>query len=312
MFTIFVDRRKFLHLLFKISQMKKIFYLAILSLIAVACNSQSKSSDSDKKTLTVTIDPQRFFLEQIVGEDFNINVLVPSGTSPETYEPAPSVMLDMNKSDMYFKVGELGFEKAWSARLAENNPNVTIVDCSANIELLKNDDEHAHEGHSHGAMDPHVWSSPVAAKIFAKNMLDAVVSAYPESAETYQANFDKLMQRINATDSTIKASLVNSPTKAFIIYHPALGYFAEEYGLHQHSIEFEGKNPSPAQMKELVDLAREENINTILVQKGFDMKNAEVVASEINAEIFEIDPLTYDWDKELIRIAQILSRKSDE
>lgn len=294
--------------------MKKIIYFVLFVFLVAACNSPQKSDNADKKTLTVTIDPQRFFLDKIVEDDFNINVLVPPGTSPETYEPAPSVMLEMSKSDIYFKVGELGFEKAWSARLAENNPQVTIVDCSANIELMAGHDHHDHNGqaHSHGAMDPHVWSSPGAALTFTKNMLDALVTAYPENEESYRENFAELTQLINSTDSIIKAELANSSTKAFIIYHPALGYFADEYGLHQHSIEFEGKSPSPSQIKNLVDLARKEKINTIFVQKGFDVKNAEVVASEIGAKVFEIDPLAYNWDEELIRIAKILSRSSDE
>lgn len=296
--------------------MKKIIYLAILSLFIISCNPASKSKDPETKILTVTIDPQRFFLDQIIDGDFTVNVLVPPGTSPETYEPAPSVMLEMNKSDMYFRVGELGFEKAWSARLAENNPHVTIVDCSASIELIDGHDHSGHDhgdhGHTHGAMDPHVWSAPGAARVFTKNMLDALVAAYPEKSDVFRTNFDALTERINAADSTIKATLATAPTEAFIIYHPALGYFAEEYGLHQHSIEFEGKSPSPAQMRSLVDVARKEDINTIFVQKGFDMKNAEVVASEIGAKVFEIDPLAYDWDKELIRIAQILARTADE
>lgn len=82
--------------------------------------------------------------------------------------------------------------------------------------------------------------------------------------------------------------------------------------MHQHSIEFEGKNPSPAQIKELVDIAKAERINTVFVQKGFDMKNAEVVAKEIGADVFEINPLAYEWDVELLRIAEILSRDADE
>lgn len=292
--------------------MKKLFFVSLLFLSVLACNSSQKNSNPDKKTLTVTIEPQRFFLERIVSNDYQINVLVPPGTSPETYEPAPSVMLEMNKSDIYFMVGDLGFENAWSERLAENNPQITVVNCSENINRLptmKHEDAHAHK---HGDIDPHIWTSPNAARVLAKNMLDALITAYPENAEVFLNNFNELSQLINETDSVIEATFANSPTRAFIIYHPALGYFAQEYGLHQHSIESEGKSPSPAQIKALVDLSRQENITTIFVQKGFDVKNAEVVATEIGAEVFEINPLAPDWDKELIRIAQILARPSNE
>lgn len=299
--------------------MYKYLSILFLSLLLLACNMASKSKKAaEKRVVTVTIEPQRFFLDQIVGDAFTINTLVPPGTSPETYEPSPAVMIDLGKSDLYFKVGELGFEKVWSERLVQNNPNVTIVDCSAGIELMEGEEhghgiDHADEhGHGHGAADPHVWSSPQAARIFTKNMVDALVKADPDNEPLYRSGYVKLTDRINAADSTIRLLLQDAPSRAFIIYHPALGYFAREYGLHQHSMEFEGKKPSPSQIRELVDLARREKINTVFIQRGFDAKNAEVIAKEIGAEVFEVDPMTYEWDKELIRIASILSRQKDE
>ena len=291
--------------------MQRYIILLFIPLAFTGCNSGSKSGDrKQKEVLTVTIEPQRFFLDQIVGDKFSVNTLVPAGTSPETYEPAPSVMIDMAKSHLYFKVGNLGFEKAWSKRLAENNPDVEIVDCSVGIELMDGHDHgHSgdHEGHDHGAMDPHVWSSPKAVKIFSRNMFEAVVAADPANESFYSSNYDAFIVKIDSIDNLVKDILEDAPTRSFIIYHPALGYFAHDYGLHQYSIEFEGKNPSPSQVKGLVDLARAENIKTVFVQKGFDQKNAQVIAEEIGAEIFEIDPLSYNWGDELIRIASIIA-----
>lgn len=299
--------------------MQRYLFILFLSLLITACNTASKSKEAGvKRVVTVTIEPQRFFLDQIAGDAFTINTLVPPGTSPETYEPSPAVMIDLGKSDLYFRVGELGFEKVWSERLAQNNPNVTIVDCSAGIELMEGEEhghgtEHAGEHcHAHGAADPHVWSSPQAARIFAKNMVEALVREDPDNEPLYRSGYAKLADRINAADSTIRHLLQDAPSRAFIIYHPALGYFARDYGLQQYSMEFEGKNPSPSQIRELVDLARREKINTVLIQRGFDVKNAEVIAKEIGAEVFEVDPMTYEWDKELVRIATVLSRQGDE
>lgn len=289
----------------------------IITLLLAACHSASDKKDgAEKKVLTVTIEPQRFFLESIAGDQFSVNTLVPPGANHETYEPPPSVMVDLGKSDIYFKVGDLGFENAWTVRLAKNNPDLIIVDCSEGIERIEGDchhdhsSDHAHD-HSH-AGDPHVWTSPGVVKIFSRNMLDALIENDPENAGFYQANFEKLTGKVNATDSIIRSVLGQTPVKGFIIYHPALGYFADEYGLTQYSIEFEGKNPSPSQMRNLVDTARKERINTIFVQQGFDMKNAEVIAKEIGAEVYEINPLAYEWDQELIRMATLLARGSNE
>jgi len=295
--------------------MQKYLFLFSFALLAFACGTgSSKGSREGERVLTVTIEPQRYFLDRIVGNAFAINTLVPVGTSPETYEPAPSVMVNMGKSEIYFMVGDLGFERAWSQRLAENNPEVLIVNCSDGVERMEGHEHHhdegdAHHHHHHDGMDPHVWSSPKAVKLFTRNMLEAVVNADPGNEEIYRENYRQLLGTIERTDSTIQTLLDNAKGRSFIIYHPALGYFARDYGLSQLSIEFEGKNPSPSQIKELVDIARAEKVNTIFVQMGFDKKNAEVIAQEINGEIFVIDPLAYEWDEELIRIASILSRE---
>lgn len=300
--------------------MKKIGYLLCAVLISLtACNSKTKSKNG--KMLSVTIEPQRFFLEKIVGDAYHVNVLVPPGTSPETYEPTPATMTDLGKSEMYFKVGNLGYETAWARDLARNNPDVSIVDCSKQIELIYGESENCshhdgdHSGHSHshaGAGDPHVWSSPKTAKLMAKNMYRALVFSNPDAVSLYKENFDALSQLIDDTDSTITQLLADIPSRSFIIYHPSLSYFARDYNLKQYSIEHEGKSPSPAQMKLLVDLAKKENIKIVFVQQGFDIKNGEVLAKEIGAKVYEINPLAYEWDKDMIRIAKIIAGKVDE
>ncbi len=296
--------------------MQKYLPLFLVLLLLACGNSSKKGAGVGERVLTVTIEPQRFFLEQIVGENFAVNTLVPPGGSPETYEPPPSVMVDLGKSELYFQVGGLGFESAWSQQLEEINPDVAVVNCSQGIDLMEG------YGHNHGdkkgdadlheGLDPHVWTSPRAMKPFTRRMLEEVVAIDPANEVLYRANYERLVQLIERVDSTVQSLLKDLPSRSFIIYHPALGYFARDYDLHQLSIEFEGKHPSPSQVKELVDIARREKINTILVQKGFDRKNAEVIASEIGAELFVIDPLAYQWDEEMIRVATILARETDE
>lgn len=292
--------------------MNKYIFALALAFLLLACNS---SRENGAKVLTVTIEPQRYFLEQIVGDKFQINTLVPPGSSPETYEPSPSAMINLGKSKAYFKVGFLGYENAWTDKLSENNPGLIIVDCSAGIELVYGG--HGLHDHSHGdahydhnnAADPHVWSSAKNAILFSQNMLNAVVDMDIENADFYRDNFKKLTQKIIETDSTLTHLLSNIPSRSFIVYHPALAYLARDYDLEQHSIEFEGKNPSPAQMRELVDLAKNENIKIVFVQQEFDIKNTEVIAKEIGAKSHTINPLAYEWDEELIRVAQILANQ---
>lgn len=275
-----------------------------------------RSGTKEEKILSVTIEPQQYFLENIVGDSYKINTIVPAGVSPETYEPTPTMMMKLRESAIYFKVGFLGFENAWADNLAKNNPDVKIVNCSEGIELIYGEHHHAtgkSEGEDEHVLlpDPHVWSSPKTARIFAENMYRGLITYDPQYEEIYRGNFSKLIMRIDRTDSIITRLLADIPSRSFIIYHPALSYLARDYGLKQYSIEFEGKNPSPAQMKALIDIARKEGINVVFVQQGFETKNATVIANEIGGKVYVINPLAYEWDKELIRIAHILAGKEE-
>lgn len=294
--------------------MKQIIYTFITLLFIVGC----ASGNNDKLTVSVTIEPQRYFLEQIAGDNFRVNTIVPPGSSPETYDPTPSQMVALSKSLLYFKVGYLGFENAWGETLAANNTGVKVVNTSNEIPLIGaalHEEENNklathlnHHNHSHDGVDPHIWCSPKSALIMAENMLNALVMADVENQKQYRENFETLRTRIIDIDKKIELLLEDAPVKSFIIYHPALGYFARDYNLTQYSIEFEGKNPSPQQLKLMIDFAQDKEVKTIFVQKGFDMKNAEALAEEVGASIHSIDPLAYNWDEELIRIAEILAK----
>lgn len=239
--------------------------------------------------------------------------MLPSGVGPETYEPTPGVMIDLANSNAYFIVGDLGFEKRWTSKLSSNNPKLRLINCSQNIQWIHDSDcSHSHPSHRcHAKGDPHVWSSPKEMLTMARTMYEAVKTIDPKNESIYSANYERLVMLIQQTDSTIRYNLAQSPSRSFVIYHPTLGYFARDYGLRQLSIEVEGKNPSSLQLKQLLDNAKKDNVRTVFIQKEFDTKNGKAVARELGADIYTIDPLTYDWDKELIRISSILAHKSD-
>lgn len=281
----------------KFTNTRYIFLLAILSVFIYSCNQNSKSSDS-KKILSVSIEPQRYFLGKLVENNFTINTVIPLGSNPESYDPSPSQMVSIGKSLVYFKIGRLGFENTWLKNIELNNQSMIVVDCSTGIAPI----EHSHDGHTHG--DPHIWSSPKTALAIIKNMYNCLVSIDKDKQSFYLDNYKKLEESINKTDSIIKSYIDIAPSKSFIIYHPALSYFSDEYDLHQLSIEVDGKSPSPKQLSSLIKEAKLENVKVIFIQEEFDIKNAEIIANEIGAKIITINPLSYDWHNEMIKVAK--------
>jgi zinc transport system substrate-binding protein len=291
---------------------KNVFYIFIFAcFFSFSC--RPKSADTSRY-ISVSIEPQRYFAEKIVGDKFQVKSLVPSGSNPESFDPAPSQMVALGKSKAYFMIGLFGFEKAWMASLSQSNQRMLLVDCSKYVAEEEAHQHHAsatgeHHGHSHGGKDPHIWNSPETALAVANSILDGVVRIDPENADYYQSNFNKLVAEIHHTDSIIKKKIAKAKIRTFIIYHPALSYFAEEYRLEQYSVEFNGKSPSPSQMASLVDLAKAKGIKTIFIQPEYDRKNAEVLAREIGGKIVEINPLAYDWKTEMIKIAEALEKQ---
>ncbi|MDR2120599.1 MAG: zinc ABC transporter substrate-binding protein [Tannerella sp.] len=263
--------------------------------------------------ITVTIEPQRYFAEKIAGGYFSVHTIVPPGQSPETYDPAPHEMVRIAQSRAYLQIGRIGFEQAWAGSIRANNPQVTFFDLSEGVEWIENEtgDAHEHEhghhhGHHHGHFDPHIWTSTVNAEIIARNVLQAFILLDGAHETAYRDNYRLLIDDIDATERLLHEMLDTLSCRTFVIYHPALTYFADEFGLVQLAIETDGKEPSALSMKTLVDRAKAAGVKVVFVQQEFDRKHAEQLAAEINARIVEINPLDKHWREQLVLIAEAL------
>ena len=282
--------------------MKKLIYILTLFILSACGNTTQKS---EKPILTVTLEPLRYFTEAIAGDNYEVVSMVPKGSSPESYDPTPQQLVNLSKSQAYFRIGYIGFEQAWMKKLEANCPNMKVYDTSKGIDLIR-DKGHWHGDHFHeGGVEPHVWNSTQNALIIADNIYQALCELDSTHQEDYQKRLDVLKQTIRQTDANVRTLLENADS-TFLIYHPALSYFARDYGLKQISIEEGGKEPSPAQLKALIETCRNENVHTIFVQQEFDQRNAQLIANELGVNIVSINPLSYDWVKEMIRIAEAL------
>ena len=282
--------------------MKKLIYILTLFILSACGNTSQKS---EKAIITVTLEPLRYFTEAIAGDNYQVVSMVPKGSSPESYDPTPQQLVNLSKSKAYFRIGYIGFEQAWMKKLADNCPDMKIYDTSKGIDLIR-DKGHWHGNHFHeGGVEPHIWNSTQNALVIADNIYQALCELDSTHQEYYQKRLDVLKQTIRETDANVRSLLENADS-TFLIYHPALSYFARDYGLKQISIEEGGKEPSPAQLKALIETCRKENIHTIFVQQEFDQRNAQLIADELGIQIVSIHPLSYDWAEEMLRVAKAL------
>ena len=277
--------------------MKK--YLYLFFVILFACQPKPKETSN---LVSVSILPQKYFVEQIAGHLLQVNVLVPPGSSPHNYEVLPSQMKDLAKSKAWLQIGLLTFEDAWKEKLANINKDLLIVNCSEGISPLAGDDHHE-EGHEHaGAFDPHVWLAPAEVKVLAHNTLKTLTNSFPEYAPEFEKNYSRFILKIDSLSTQINQKLAQLTNRNILIFHPALAYYARQFKLEQIPLELDGKEPSPKHMKDIVDLAHQQNIHVIFIQKEFDSAFAKQMAQEINGEVLVIDPLDYNWEKQMLDI----------
>ena len=270
-----------------ISKLARYVVLMVTAGTLFSCSS-AKNDNANK--ITVSIEPLRYLTEQIVGDRFEVVTMVPKGSSPETYEPTARQMADLSESILYIKVGELGFERTWMPRLTSNAPHITVVNSSEGIT-------------SHIGDDPHSWMSARNAIIMAHNIYEAVKRIDVKDSVFFRQRLDSLCNVIHATDKYIRQTTAQAHCKSFIIYHPALTYFASDYGLEQLALEEHGREPSASELEQIISTARAKGVKTMFVQREFANRNVDIITNTIGARKVEINPLGYDWNKEMRRIA---------
>lgn len=291
-------------LIFDNAAMKHI-YIIFASLILLTSTGCSHNDVVQEETLAVSISPIKYIVETITCGDFKIEVLVPDGASPETFSPAASQMTGIEKSRILFTSGRLDFEQELVKRIS--NSATQIVDLSKGIEVRSGTCSHVHDsdGHSHG-IDPHIWTSPKQLKIMASNAHDAIMAAFPDSVK-YDSAYMQLCSKLDAVSDKVTNQITSSGIDAFIIYHPALTYYAADYGLEQISLEKEGKEPSAVHMEAVIRLANELHITKLLYQRQFPEEIVMSVAKDMKAEPVEIDPLGENIVDEILRITDIIT-----
>ena len=282
--------------------MKKLIYILTL-FICCACGHTPQQSE--KPVITVTLEPLRYFTEAIAGDCFEVVSMVPKGSSPESYDPTPQQLVNLSKSQAYLRIGYIGFEQAWIKKLEANYPTMKVYDTSKGVELIREEGHHHGDDYHEGGVEPHIWNSTQNASVIADNIYAALCEMDADHQPEYKQRLDSLKQVIARTDADVRTLLANADS-TFLIYHPALSYFARDYGLHQISIEEGGKEPSPATLKTLIETCRREGAQVIFVQQEFDQRNAQLIADELGIEIVPINPLSHDWAEEMLRVANAL------
>jgi zinc transport system substrate-binding protein len=276
--------------------------LLIMAVLLVGCNAGKETSQpvtdnkkNDKLIVFVSILPQADFVRQLGGDRVEVSVMMPPGANEHNYEPDTGQLKALSKADLYVKVGHLPFEDAWMERFISTNRDMLVVDSSQSIEML----EH----------NPHIWLSPRLVKIQAETISAALVQLDPENQEYYLQRKLVFLKELDNLDQEITATLSGITGKSFLVYHPAWGYFARDYGLQEIAIEEHGKEPGAREMSRIIDYAKKNQIKTIFDSAQHSTHSADAIAADLGARVVLLDPLPADYMDNMRKVAKTMAEE---
>ncbi|MFZ5973792.1 MAG: metal ABC transporter solute-binding protein, Zn/Mn family [Bacillota bacterium] len=283
---------------------KKAVLLLVAGLLLLTGCSVNPSADTGKGgkiTVAVTIIPEKTFVQAVCGDLVNIVSMVPPGSSPENYEPTAAQMEDFSNASVYFAIG-MPIEDTYILPRAGDITGMKTVKLQDEVSAVYPDRELAP-----GERDPHIWLSPKRAKVMVAVIAREMGSLDAANKETYNANAKKYMAELDALDSEIKTTLAGVKNKKFIVFHPAFGYLADDYGLTMYALEEEGKEATPQHMQGMIDLAKREGIKAIFYQEEIDSRQSQSFAEELGGKTVQLEPLAADYIANLKKMAATIA-----
>ncbi len=295
------------------------FFIALLLL--ASCSTDRQKEALSKPMVYVSIAPQQYFVQRIAGDLADVRLMLPSGSSPVTYEPTIKQQVELKTAAIYFRIG-VPFEESFLAKVAEAAPDLKIIDTRKGIHLRETESfedvalhlgtedaehhDHDHE-HEHGEKDPHIWLSPMLVKIQAMTIANALIELMPNQKGVIEKNLLAFYNDMDLLSIEITKTLEPIQNRTMLVFHPAWGYFGDQFGLQQIPIEIEGKEPLGKYTVEIMNYARENGIKVIFVQKQFDEAIAQSIANEIGGGVVPIDPMAPDYLENMRNIATTIA-----
>lgn len=292
------------------------YILLLLAAAAVVAVAGCSRKGGAKAIVTVSIDPQKWLLDSIVGDRAEVKSLLPGDANPENFDPPLATLRDASRSLLYMKMGHLPWEEALGQRLKDGNGKMKIVDTSEGIDLIA-DEGHAHlhneadgDHHDHSGADPHTWTSVRNARVIAANMLGAMVEADPVNADYYRRRYADLDRNLARLDSSMTARLAPLRGCSFLVWHPSLSYFARDYGLKQIALGSGGKELSlPGLMERIASVPEGVGQLVMFVQPQMDESGrSDAIVQATGARKAVFNPMAAEWDAAMLQLVDALTR----
>jgi zinc transport system substrate-binding protein len=256
--------------------------------------------------IVVSILPQTYFINRIAAERVEVTVLTGPGQNPHDYEPSPRQMAALAEARAWILSGA-EFETALRPKVEAVFPVLSIRDGAGGVVFRTLEEPGEHEGQDHeDGIDRHTWLGREPTKILAGHILEVLLDLKDGGAALYRKNYEELIRDIDGEFDRLQEELAFLDGKTVFVYHPAFGYFLDEFGITQKAVETGGKEPTPRLLARLIAEVRDQRPQAVFVQAQFPAEAARAVAKAAGAELAVLDPLAPDWLENIRRMGRIL------
>jgi zinc transport system substrate-binding protein len=253
--------------------------------------------------VVVTIKPLHGLAARVMAGAGTPHLLVQGALSPHAYALKPSDAARLGTADIFIRMSDV--MEPFTARIVRSLPRrvhvVTLAD-TPRLRLLPRRtgamfaepaDGHGHgHDHEHGTMDGHAWLDPVNAKLMVDRIAEALGKRAPAEAATFRANAAQLKDDLDALSVELARDLAQVAGKPYVVFHDALQYFEQRYGLKAvGAIAVSPEVPPGARRlsvlrRQIVDQKAE----CIFAEPQLDTRLVAAVAEGTQARIGTIDP----------------------
>lgn len=259
-------------------------------------------------TVTTTIYPLYSIAKEIGGDKIKLQNLIPFGVEAHGFDPTPADMAKLSKSDIFITSSDS--MEPWKDKIVKSlKIEQKVFDMSEHVKLrtLQEDNDKHHEDeedekdkkgnkheheHEHDVMDPHYWVSLNNYILMTETITKLFIEKDSTNKDFYIQNSNNYLTKVKALKEKYDLSMATCTNKKILVNHDAFGYFADDYGVKQYSISGMSPEdkPSAKQISELINLVKNEKINTVFFEEFASPKVAQTIAKAANVKIDTLRP----------------------
>jgi zinc transport system substrate-binding protein len=289
-------------------RLKRVLSLSVGLIVGLIAACGPAVAQSGKLRVAASIVPLADFCRQIGGNQVEVELLIPPGASPHTFEPSPKLLAKLAQAKVLVDVGA-GLEP-WLDKFIQALPpgkRPEVVAATQGFELISEIPEHVQAGKEPGqphaaeaghaqeseSGNPHVWLDPIYAQEICRHIAAAFIEADPKNQEVYEQNLERYLKQLEQLDQEIKAATASFRLREFVGFHPSFTYFACRYGLKEVGIVevAPGREPSPRALQNIIAAIHRYGIKVIFSEPQFSPRIAQVLARDAGVKVLMLDPI---------------------